>query len=136
MRTLKISSIPIGSVTRRHPPEPHLVSLQVGELVGDDALPREELEEGRALHLAPVLLCPLGAEVPRVGVILRAIRGPWGQGCQMAKLDPFLSLDYARLEGVGAQSKERQGSNFAAQRSGAIDQKPEGPNTYDLKICL
>ena len=32
----------------------------------------------------------------------------------------FLSLDCARVEGVGAQSKERKGSNFAAQRSGAI----------------
>ena len=28
--------------------------------------------------------------------------------------DPFLSLDCARVEGVGAQSKERKGSNFAA----------------------
>ena len=26
------------------------------------------------------------------------------QGCQMAKFDPFLSLDCARVEGVGAQS--------------------------------
>ena len=32
-----------------------------------------------------------------------------------------------------AQSKERKGSNFAAQRSGAIVQKPGGPNTYDSK---
>ena len=32
----------------------------------------------------------------------------------MAKLDPFLPLDCARVEGVGAQSKERKGSNFAA----------------------
>ena len=39
---------------------------------------------------------------------------PCHQGCQMAKLDPFLSLDCARVEGVGAQSKERKGSNFAA----------------------
>ena len=38
----------------------------------------------------------------------------------MAKFDPFLSLDCARVEGVGAQSKERKGSNFAAQHSGAI----------------
>ena len=30
-------------------------------------------------------------------------------GCQMAKFDPFLSLDCARVEGVGAQSKERKG---------------------------
>ena len=59
-----------------------------------------------------------------------------GECCQMAKFDPFLSLDCARVVGVGAQSKERKGSNFAAQRSGAIVQKPEGPNTYDLKIWL
>ena len=58
------------------------------------------------------------------------------QGCQMAKFDPFLSLDCARVEGVGAQSKERKRSNFAAQRSGATVHKPEGPNTYDLKIWL
>ena len=51
----------------------------------------------------------------------------------MAKFDPFLSLDCARVEGVGAQSKERKGSNFAAQLSGAIVQKPEGPNTYNSK---
>ena len=31
-----------------------------------------------------------------------------------AKFDPFLSLDCARVEGVGAQSKERKGSYFAA----------------------
>ena len=36
------------------------------------------------------------------------------QVCQIAKFDPFLSLDCARVEGVGAQSKERKGSNFAA----------------------
>ena len=46
-----------------------------------------------------------------------------------ARFDPFLSLDCAGLEGVGAQSRERKGSNFAAQRSRAIVQKPEGPNT-------
>ena len=39
---------------------------------------------------------------------------PWRQGCQMAKFDPFLSLDSARVEGVGARSMERKGSNFAA----------------------
>ena len=31
------------------------------------------------------------------------------QSCQMAKYDPFLSLDCARVDGVGAQSKERKG---------------------------
>ena len=46
------------------------------------------------------------------------------QGCQMAKFDLFLSLDCARVEGIEAQSKERKGSNFAAQSSGAIVQKP------------
>ena len=60
----------------------------------------------------------------------------YDQCCQMAKIDPFLSLDCARVEGVGAQSKKRKESNFAAQRSGAIVQKPEGPNTYNLKISL
>ena len=30
-------------------------------------------------------------------------------GCQIAKFDPFLSLDCARVEGVGAQSKEGKG---------------------------
>ena len=34
--------------------------------------------------------------------------------CYAAKFDPFLSLDCARVEGVGAQSKERKRSNFAA----------------------
>ena len=35
------------------------------------------------------------------------------QSCQIAKVDPFLFLDCARVEGVGAQSKDRKGSNFA-----------------------
>ena len=42
------------------------------------------------------------------------------QCCQMAKFDPFLSLDCAVVECVGAQSKERKGSNFAAQHSRAM----------------
>ena len=38
---------------------------------------------------------------------------PFSQGCQMAKFDPFLSLDCARVEGrMGAQSKERKGYNL------------------------
>ena len=32
----------------------------------------------------------------------------------MAKFGPYLSLDCAKVEGMGAQSKERKGSNFAA----------------------
>ena len=38
----------------------------------------------------------------------------------MAKFDPFLSLYCAGVEGGRAQSKEKKGSNFAVQRSGAI----------------
>ena len=34
------------------------------------------------------------------------------------------------------QSKERKGSNFAAQRIGAIVQKPEEPNTYDRNLAI
>ena len=45
---------------------------------------------------------------------LAAAESKPSQGCQMAKFDPFLSLDCARVEGVGAQSKERKGSNFTA----------------------
>ena len=53
----------------------------------------------------------------------------------MEKFDPFLSLDCAGVEGRGgAQSKETKGSNFAAKRSGAIVQNPEGPNKYNLEI--
>ena len=54
----------------------------------------------------------------------------------MPKIDPLLSLDCARVEGMGAQSKERKGSHFAALHSEAIVQKPQGPNIYDLKIWL
>ena len=35
------------------------------------------------------------------------------QCCQMAKFDPFLSLDCAPTPSTLAQSKERKGSNFA-----------------------
>ena len=50
-----------------------------------------------------------------------------------AKFDPFLSLDCAPTPSTLAQSKERKGSNFEAQRSGAIVQKPEGPKTKSSK---
>ena len=86
---------------------------------------------------------PLHVGLPKVGEVgglpqqqyhLRAdhinikIQNKANQGCQMAKFDPFLSLDCGRVEGAGAQSKDRKGSNFAAKRSGAIVHKPEGPN--------
>ena len=35
------------------------------------------------------------------------------QGCQMAKFDPFHSLDCAPTTSTLVQSKERKGSNFA-----------------------
>ena len=44
----------------------------------------------------------------------------------MAKFDPYLSLDCARVEDLGAQFKEGKGSNFAVQCSRAIVQKPKG----------
>ena len=40
--------------------------------------------------------------------------------CCAAIFDPCLSLHCIRLEGRGMQSKERQGTNIAAQHSGAI----------------
>ena len=46
--------------------------------------------------------------------VLQVLKSHSFQGCQMVKFDPFLSLDCARVEGMGAQSKERKGSNFAA----------------------
>ena len=47
------------------------------------------------------------------GLSFAVSHGSLNQGCQMAKFDPFPSLDCARVEGVGLQSKERKGSNFA-----------------------
>ena len=51
------------------------------------------------------------------------LEGEGGQGCQMAKFDPFLGL--CQGGGRGAQSKERKGSF-----------KPKGPKSYNLKIWL
>ena len=45
---------------------------------------------------------------------IASVGGDSMHGCKMAKFVPFLSLDCARVEGEGAQSKERKGSNFAA----------------------
>ena len=90
---------------------------EVGVVVQADA---DELQDVRVLELAhelrllqePRLVLVGGALAQRLHrYLLRLLRR---QGCQMAKFDPFLSLDCARVEGVGAQSKERKGSNFAA----------------------
>ena len=114
------------------PPETHPHSaLECLDLVVDVALGGVPLA---LLQLQPVRQRQLvRLERQRQGdeLVLRK-----SQGCQMAKFDPFFSLDCAGVEGVGAQSKERKGSNFAAQHSGAIVQKPEGPNTKNLKIWL
>ena len=72
----------------------------------------------------PVVCSQSGRTEPR-GLQLQAEReGKIRQGCQMAKFDPYRSLDCARVEGgaqprkgrqpAGAQSKERKGSNFAS----------------------
>ena len=53
----------------------------------------------------------------KTAFLAKASAAAASHGCQMAKFDPFLSLDCARVEGVGAQSKERKELNFAAQRS-------------------
>ena len=52
---------------------------------------------------------PVAADAAAVAAVAAQL-----QGCQMAKFDPFLSLDCARVEGAWmAQSKEKKGSNFA-----------------------
>ena len=36
------------------------------------------------------------------------------QGCQMAKFDPFLSLDCVRVEGVGDEIQGKEGIKFCS----------------------
>ena len=60
-----------------------------------------------------------GCQMATAGFLESYVFGPSGVWTMAplrcaAKFDPFLSLDCARVEGVGAQSKERKGSNFAA----------------------
>ena len=50
----------------------------------------------------------------KAGLELMSASGVNCQGCQMAKFDPFLSLDCAGLESRGVQSKEEKGSSFAS----------------------
>ena len=74
--------------------------------------------------LSYLLWCPFWRVTTRVSQcpslygpleeLTRGERGEGEQGSQMAKFDPFLSLDCGGVEGVGAQSKEGKGSNFAA----------------------
>ena len=48
------------------------------------------------VHTGAIVADDAGNRMPRSVVFGR------DQGCQMAKFDPFLSLDCARVEGVGA----------------------------------
>ena len=76
-----------------------------------------------------LVLCIMGLPLPPARMVRKEgrkegitgiINHPWphktrtAQGCQIAKFDPFPSLGCARVEGGGAQSKERKGSHFAA----------------------
>ena len=52
----------------------------------------------------------LHLSIPRIPACHACI---YAHCCQMAKFDPFLSLDCAPTPSTLAQSKERKGSNFA-----------------------
>ena len=52
----------------------------------------------------------------------------------MAKFDPFLSWIAPGWRAWGRNP--RKGRDHILQRSGALVQKPEGPNTYNVKIWL
>ena len=67
-------------------------------------------EAGRYLH---ILLVRHGEDDHQEDGGAQGLVRRW-PGCKIAKFDPFLSLDCARVEGVGVHSKERRGSNFAA----------------------
>ena len=78
----------------------------------------EAVAVGRRAHQVGVSQLVPAADVVLGERVAKASRrrppGDGIQGCQMAKFDPFRSLDCARVEGMGAQSKERKGSHFAA----------------------
>ena len=89
------------------------ISRQAPKLV----VPRVHSVVPRDLEVELVPVHSEAPHIPRTAPKLLKINPlPWtpAQGCQIAKFHPFLSLDCARVEGVGAQSKERKGSNFAA----------------------
>ena len=67
----------------------------------------------------PCSFLPHGCQMAMAGFLESYVFGPLGFWTMAplryaAKFDAFLSLDCARVEGVGAQSKERKASNFAA----------------------
>ena len=59
------------------------------------------------------LTWPASAKLGCVAIVL--LMAACVQGCQMAKFDPFLSLDCARVEGVGRNP--RKGRDQILQRS-------------------
>ena len=53
--------------------------------------------------------------VPVLGRIFPSTDTYLNQGCQMAKFDPFLSLDCARVEGVGRNPRKgKEGIKFCS----------------------
>ena len=47
-------------------------------------------------------------------VVEDAVWGSCEQGCQMAKFDPFLSLDCTMVEGVGGAIREKEGIKYCS----------------------
>ena len=55
------------------------------------------------------------AGVERCDCVLGDLLGAALQGCQMAKFDPFLSMDCARVEGAGRGAiQEKEGIKFCS----------------------
>ena len=86
----------------------------VGNLVFATGIPPLPFLPFPLLVFGDLIWCRADAEM----AIERERGGKEGQGCQMAKFDPFLSLDGARVEGVGRNP--RKGRDQILQRSVAI----------------
>ena len=56
------------------------------------------------------------------------------QCCQMANFYPFLTLDFAGLEGRVRNPRIKRGQILQRSIAEPYSFKPEGPNTYNLKI--
>ena len=74
---------------------------------------RFSVESGDATGDGRFSLCDIDLSVEKGDFI--GIIGKVGKVCQMAKFDPVLSLDYARVEGVGRNP--RNGRDQILQRS-------------------
>ena len=93
------------------------------------------------LQLAQPLLLVLG--VHRLVVVQQVVPeargrvvGPHLKVARWQNLIPSFPWIAPVWRAWGRNPRKRRDQIFAAQRSGAIVQKPEGPNTYDLKIWL